>query len=177
MKFLFTILLSTAIFGANAQTHLPVGPLGWGYGFGAWQPFVPVPAFDNSPTKNKWQLRPFASLSAGYVFFNGGGMSYVSAPVGVALFRPLNPNWTAFGAATVSPVFFNANRMSTAPINDPNYHGYPYSGEYGLGLTTGVQGGLIYTNDAKTFSISGSVQIERSSYPVYPSYKTTPAKQ
>jgi hypothetical protein len=176
MKRLLTILLSTAILGANAQTHLPVNPLGWGYGLGAWQPFMSVPSFDNSLTKSKWQLRPFASMSAGYVFFNGG-ISYLSAPVGIAIYHPLNTNWTAFGAATVAPVIFNVNRLSTLPINDPNHYGYPFSGESGLGLTTGIQGGLIYTNDAKTFSISGSVQIERSSYPVYPSYKTAPTKQ
>ena len=128
-------------------------------------------------TKSKWLLRPFASLSAGYIFYNGGGTSYVAAPLGVALYHPLNPNWTAFGAVTASPVLFNVNRMSALPINDPGQFGYPYSGTYGLGLTTGVQGGLIYTNDAKTFSISGSVRVERSSYPVYPSYKSTSTKQ
>ena len=180
MKRLFTILLTTTILGANAQTFLPFAPIP---SFGNYVPisslgnYVPIPSFDNNMTKSKWLLRPFASLSAGYVFFNGGGISYVSAPVGVALYHPLNPNWTAFGAVTAAPVIFNANGLSTLPINGPNQFGYPYSGGYGLGLTTGVQGGLIYTNDAKTFSISGSVRVDRSSYPVYPSYRPSSTKQ
>ncbi|MBN9383338.1 MAG: hypothetical protein J0H74_21460 [Chitinophagaceae bacterium] len=150
MKLFLAILFSMTILGASAQTYLP----------------VPTPSFNNSDLKNKWQLRPFASLSAGYIFLNGG-ISYLSAPMGLALYRPLNTNWTAYGAATVTPTFFNINRLSALPINDPNYHGYPFSGVNGLGLTPGVQGGLIYTNDAKTFSISGSVRFEKSNYPVY----------
>lgn len=176
MKQLLTFLLAITVLGAHAQTHLPINSPGWGYGLGAWQPLTPIPFFDNSMTKNKWVLRPFASLSAGYIFLNGG-ISYLSAPVGVALFHPLNTNWTAFGAITAAPVIFNVNRLSALPINDPNQFGYPFSGTTGLGLTTGIQGGLIYTNDAKTFSISGSVQLERSSYPVYPSSRTTARKQ
>lgn len=164
MKLLLAILLSMTMLGTSAQTHLPVNT--WGYGFNPWQPMMPLPSFNNSNAKNKWQLKPFASLSAGYIFLNGG-ISYLSAPVGLALFRPLNTNWTAYGAATVTPTFFNVNRLSAFPMNGPNYHGYPFSNGYGLGLTPGIQGGLIYTNDAKTFSISGSVRFERTDYPVY----------
>ncbi|MBN8855280.1 MAG: hypothetical protein BGO55_24255 [Sphingobacteriales bacterium 50-39] len=151
MRLLFTITFSMIILGATAQTHLF------------------VPSFNVDAVKSKWQLRPFASLTAGYMFFNGGSsMSYMSAPVGLALFRPLSSNWTAYGAATITPTFFNINSLSTLPVGDPNYHGYPFQGGYGMGLTPGIQGGLIYTNDAKTFSISGHVRVERNSYPVYP---------
>ncbi|HVU56450.1 MAG TPA: hypothetical protein VHD83_15400 [Puia sp.] len=165
MKLLFTIFLSMTILGAAAQTHLPVGT--WGYGYSPWQPTVFLPSFDVDATKGKWQLKPFASLSAGYIFLNGG-ISYVSAPVGLALLRPLNSNWTAYGAATLTPTFFSINSFSTLPAGDPKYGGYPFQSGYGMGLTPGVQGGLIYTNDAKTFSISGHVRFERNSYPVYP---------
>jgi len=174
MKLLFAICLSMTFLGANAQTHSPVNT--WGYGLSPWQPAMTLPSFNSDP-KNKWQLKPFASLSAGYIFLNGG-ISYVSAPMGLALFHPLNTNWTAYGAATLTPTFFNVNRLSMLPINDPNYRGYPFSGGYGLGLTPGIQGGMIYTNDAKTFSISGSVRFEQSSYPIYyPSNRVISTKQ
>jgi len=175
MRLLSTIFFSMIILGATAQTHLPIGP--WGYGFSPWQPVImPLPSF-NVDAKSKWQLKPFANLTAGYMFFNGGSMSYVSAPVGLALFRPLNSNWTAYGAATVTPTFFNINSLSTLPVSDPNYRGYPFQGGYGMGINPGVQGGLIYTNDAKTFSISGHVRVERNSYPIYPTEQRLPAKQ
>jgi len=157
--------------GATAQTHLPVGP--WGYGFSPWQPATVLPSFNIDAVKGKWQLKPFASLTAGYMFFGGGSMSYVSAPVGLALFRPLSSNWTAYGAATVTPTFFNINSIYS-PVS--NYRGYPFQGGYGMGLSPGVQGGLIYTNDAKTFSISGHVRFERDSYPVYPTERRVPVK-
>jgi hypothetical protein len=174
MKSLFAILLSMTVLGASAQKHLPVNT--WRYGLNPWQPVMTFPSFNNGDTKNKWQLKPFASLSAGYIFLNSG-ISYLAAPLGLALFRPLNTNWTAYGAATVTPVFFNINRLSAFPMYNPNYRRYPFSGGYGLGLTPGVQGGMIYTNDAKTFSISGSVRFEKSNYPVYPANKVIPKKQ
>ena len=196
MKRMFTILLVMVGLSAAAQTRLPAGSYGsapslapagspilapavspafapaatWGYGFSPL--FSPLPNVVTFPTfdasrPNRWLLKPFASVSAGYLFYNGGGASYLSAPAGLALFRPLNPNWTLFGAATISPTVLSTNRW-TAPISDPNYHGYPWGSANGLGITTGIQGGLMYTNQDKTFSISGSVHVERSSYPVYP---------
>lgn len=152
MKPILIVLLTLTTFCAAAQTHLPVNT--WGYGLSPWQ----LPSYNNGV--KKWQLRPFTSVSAGYIFYNGG-ISYVSAPTGLALYRPLNNNWTAYGAATVSPTLFSINHLIT------NYHGAPYYSGYNLGLSTGIQGGLIYTNDAKTFSISGSVHIDRTTYPVY----------
>jgi len=187
MKRVFIFLLSMVGLSAMAQTPVPagspfVGPLGYGFS-PAYSPlFTPLPTIVTFPSydasrPHRWQVKPFASLSAGYLFYNGGGMSYLSAPVGVAAFRPLNPNWTLFGAATVSPVAIQGNRLWTGPINDPNYHGLPYSSGYGLGVSTGIQGGLMYTNQDKTFSISGSVHVERSSYPVYPAAPVRTGKQ
>lgn len=151
MKLLFTILVSMTVLGTTAQTHLPV---------------MTFPSFNADAVKGKWQLKPFASLTAGYMFINGG-ISYLSAPVGLALLRPLNTNWTAYGAATVTPALFNFNGPYPFPAGGPDYRGYPFQRGYGMSLTPAIQGGLIYTNDAKTFSISGHVRIERSNYPVY----------
>lgn len=121
-------------------------------------------------TGQKWQLRPFATLSAGYTFLtaNGynSGVSYFSVPLGAMLLHPLNKNLTAFGAVSATPVIFSANQF----INSGSYPAYPggvFSRPYNAGLNARVEGGLIYTNDDKTFSISGSIGVERGSYPVY----------
>jgi hypothetical protein len=37
--------------------------------------------------------------------------------------------------------------------------------------------GLMYVNDAKTFSISGSIGIERSTYPLLPYYPVNTTSQ
>jgi hypothetical protein len=64
------------------------------------------------------------------------------------------------------------SRLYTDPAANANF-----SRPYGLVLNAGVQAGLIYTNDAKTFSISGSVELERGSYPVYQPARTNTKNQ
>ena len=148
MRILMSTILLTAFLSTKAQ--LPLLAPG----------FSPIPALGNTtnPTQ-KWQLKPYASLQAGYAFFHGG-ISYLSVPAGIALFHPLNNNFSAFAGVSAAPVAFSMSRL----YNDPAAN---FSRPYGLGLNAGVQAGLIYTNDAKTFSISGSVGVERGSYPVY----------
>jgi hypothetical protein len=135
-----------------------------------WQPFVPYSLFTNSNPKHKVQVQPFASISAGYMFL-GGGVSYLSAPVGLVVYRPLNNNFTTFAAATVAPTVFHFNSLL---YNTPGYPGGSFTR---LGVNAGVTGGVIYTNDAKTFSISGSITVERGSYPVYVPPATNTRKQ
>ena len=161
MRILLAIIISATLVSAKAQSHLPI---------------LPYPLHDTGKLNYKWQLKPFASLSAGYIFLNGG-ISYLSAPVGLMAFRPLNKNVTAFAALSAAPTVFSINRLYTYPALTPSYPGSNFSNHYGLGLNARVEGGLIYTNDAKTFSISGSVGIGRDSYPVYPVNRTNIRKQ
>lgn len=176
MRILPAILLSAAFLctRAKAQSHLviPTGPYPGAYAY----PGIPPPATaDSSSLNSKWQLRPFGGLSLGYVFFHGGGSPYVSAPVGLALYRPLSRNFTAFTAVSVAPTVFSMNSLYTYP--GLRQTGNTFSGPYGLNVGSRVELGLMYTNDAKTFSISGSVGVERDSYPVYVPARTDNRKQ
>jgi hypothetical protein len=170
MRILLILFICFAFTVSNAQTHVAPAA-GWGYT--PWQPYVPYSVITAGNTDHTWQLRPFASASVGYIFL-GGGISYVSAPVGLILYRPLNNNFTAFGAATVAPTVFHFSSLYNTPYGNP---GYPANNLTGLGVNAAVQGGIIYTNDAKTFSISGSISVERGSYPVYTAPRTTARKQ
>jgi hypothetical protein len=143
MRIFLAILASVTLLSASAQTHLPVSP--WGLG--------------SSP----WQLRPSAGLSAGYIFFNGG-ISYLSAPLSLNLYHPLTTNITAYAGVSVTPTVFNFGSLYATPYQNPGF-----AGSYNLSINPAIQGGLIYTNDAHTFSISGGVRVQRGSYPVYPS--------
>jgi hypothetical protein len=167
MRILLTLFACFTFVASNAQTHLFPGTA-WGYT--PWQPYVPYSQFVNPGPNRGWQLQPFASVSVGYTFI-GGGVSYLSAPVGIALYRPLNNNFTAFGAATLAPTVFHFSSMYTA---SPAYPGNNFTA---LGVNAGVTGGVIYTNDAKTFSISGSISVQRGSYPVYIPPATNTRKQ
>lgn len=168
MRTLLAIVISITLLstGASAQSHLPVPTLG--YGFTPWQP-LPMPG---APlTGAKWQLRPTAGLSAGYIFFNHGGASYLTAPLSLTLYHPLTPNVTVFGGVVAAPTVFSVSSLyAPSPFNQP-FSGSDFT--RGMGINAGIQGGLMYTNDAHTFSISGSVILERGSYPAYSSPRQT----
>ena len=180
MRILLTMLASIAFLSPKAQTYLPVGRPDFLQGrlLPGYNQFV-----DNNPLGQKWHFSKYASLSAGTTFFTGGsayfpaGISFLSTPVGLQLSRQLNKNLYAFTGISAAPVFLSFSRINTAPIKNPSYPGYNFSKPYGLGLNSRVEMGLMYVNDAKTFSISGSVGIERSSYPVYPSDRVNVKKQ
>lgn len=163
MRTLMAILASMMMLGATAQNHLAIPA----YPYARTQPVWLMPSFYFSPgfvpfdpSARRWQVLPYASVSAGTIFFNGG-ISYLSAPAGITLVRPLNDNLAAFSNLSVAPTIFNMNSLYSAPGWQSPYPGTAY------GLSTQVSGGLIYTNDARTFSISGSMSVERGSYPVY----------
>jgi hypothetical protein len=157
MRSLLTLFATFTFFASTAQTHLFPGTT-WGYS--PWQPYVPYSQFINPGLNRGWQIQPFASASIGYTFI-GGGVSYLAAPVGIALFHPLNNNFTAFGAATLTPAVFHFSSLySASPA-------YPGNSLTGLSVNAGITGGVIYTNDAKTFSISGSISVQRGSSPAY----------
>jgi hypothetical protein len=138
--------------------------------FTRWQPFPGyIPPGDSNHLNQKWYLSDFSGLSAGFGFFNGGNVTLLSAPVGLQLNHPLNNNLIAFAAISAAPAFFSFNRSFMDPVFNKSYPGGSPSNAYGFDINTAVQMGLMYINDAKTFSISGSIGIERNSYPVYPS--------
>ena len=158
MRLLLALLVSLTLTTANAQTHLPVAPT---LGYAPWSPYNPFfQPFVINTSKPGWQLTPFANISAGYIFYNGG-TSYVAAPMGLILSHPLNKNLTGFGGITATPAAFSSMFYPTAAAAQ----GFPANGfsRPNLGISTGVTGGLMYTNDAKTFSISGRVSIDRTS--------------
>jgi hypothetical protein len=173
MRIIFAIVASISFLSPKAQTYLPVSQLNYTPGL-----FSPNnhQIVDSSHSGRKWHFSKFASLTAGYVFF-AGGTSFLSAPVGLQLSRPLNKNLYAFAGISAAPVFFSYNRLLTDPAFNPSYPGGNHSNAYGFGLYPSVEAGLMYINDAKTFSISGSIGVERGSYPVYPSNGVNPKKQ
>ena len=164
MRILLVILASATVLCAQAQTHLPI--FGGGFGFTPLQAVPLADGFDNYVKTNKWQLKPSTGLSAGYIFYNGG-ISYVSAPLALTLYHPLTNNITAFGGVYAAPTVFSVRSLYATPPMNGKFSGNPFSQSYGLGINAGIQGGLMYTNDAHTFSISGSVMIQQGSVPVY----------
>jgi hypothetical protein len=159
------MLVSMAFHSTKAQTYLPVSSMN----FMQWQPFSAYhPYSDSNHLNQSWYVTKYLGISAGFGFFNGTGGSFISAPVGLQLNHTLSNNLIAFAGVSVAPTFFNFSSSFTNPSypgNMPN--------AYGFGLNSQVNLGLMYINDAKTFSISGSVGVDRYSYPVFPTQRTS----
>jgi hypothetical protein len=163
MRILLTILALTFFLGSRAQKYAPLDPV-MGYspaltiGPGTFGPDL---GQGMSPIRS-WQIRPYTGFSTGYIFSGRGGASYVSAQTGLMLIKPINNNFSAFAGISAGPTAYRVGSLPFSPL--PNAAGNNFNG---LNLNAGVSGGLIYTNDARTFSISGSVSVERYSYPLY----------
>jgi hypothetical protein len=123
----------------------------------------------NSISKQKWFLTTNRSLYTGISFFNGGNATIIAAPMSLQLNRRLNDNLYAFANVSATPAFISLNpsliNMGFNKTNQQNIFG-PNS----FGVYPSASLGLMYINDAKTFSIFGSISAERSSYPILPVY-------
>ncbi len=158
MRIILSLLALTFFLDSRAQRYLPTDPI---MGVGPALSFTPYAlGMGTTPIKN-WQVRSYTNFSAGYIFSGRGGASYVSAQTGLVLIKPLNNNFSAFASASVGPTYMIGS-LPYSPL--PNH---AFNNFNGLNLNAGISGGLIYTNDARTFSISGSVSVERYSYPLY----------
>jgi hypothetical protein len=116
----------------------------------------------------KWFLSKYSGISTGYSFFKGGSAGFVAAPLGLQLNRRLNNNLYAFAGVSAAPVYINFN----SPYRTTDFNkAYPVNSLFkssSLGMHARAELGLMYVNDAKTFSFSGSIGVQRSSYPVFP---------
>jgi len=164
MRTIILIALMSVAIASKAQTFIPGSFIDNSYRGGFANNFH----IADSSAKNKWSLSKYIAVSDSYTFFKGGNASIISAPVVLQLNRRLNNNLYAFAGASVAPAYINFNRTFMAngynKVNQFNNFSQP-----GIaGLYTRAALGLQYVNDEKTFSISGSIGVERSSFPVLP---------
>jgi hypothetical protein len=164
MRIILTILTLSAFLSTKAQSHLPVSSMNFSQSL-----FFPGYQFigDSNQLNQKWYFSKYAAISTGAVFYNGGGGTFLSAPIGLQLNHPINNNLIAFAGISAAPTFFNYNSLYTDPAFNKSYPGNYMSNPYGFGMNSRVDIGLMYINDARTFSISGSIGVDRGTYPVY----------
>ena len=125
----------------------------------------------DSTANKKWFLTKTAGMSTSFLFYNGGHATIVSAPFGVQLNRRLNNNWYAFAGVNAAPAYIS---LSSSYLSAGNAKFQQNSNSFSsnkFGLFTRAELGLMYVNDQKTFSISGSIGMERSAYPMLPFYR------
>lgn len=123
------------------------------------------PIADSAAHFKKWQVSRFMGMSADMAFFNGGNATVLSVPVGIQFSRRLTNNWYAFAGVTAAPTYINFNHSFLHTNNSKVFQGNGIFNSGRFDLNTRAEAGLMYINNQKTFSISGSIGIERSSYP------------
>ena len=129
---------------------------------------------DNLSAK-KWSFSKYTALSTSYTFFKGGNATIIAAPIGLQLNRRLNNNWFAFANVSVAPAYINFNQSFLTTGINKNYQKNGFQSN-SLNIYSSASLGLQYINEAKTFSISGSISLEKSSYPVLPYYPANTTK-
>ncbi len=123
----------------------------------------------DSLSSKKWSFSRYTGLYTSYIFFKGGNATIIAAPIGLQLNRRLNNNWYAFANVTVAPAYVNFNQSFLSSGINKNFQKNSFQSS-GLNIYSSASLGLQYINDAKTFSISGSISVEKSSYPMLPYY-------
>lgn len=161
MRIFIVLIIALAATSLKAQAYLPDGALNYTQ--------HPVFGFNHSKdSASKWSLGTYAGLSTGFIFYKGGHASYFSAPLSLQLTRELNKNVYAFASVTAAPAYVNFNNaFLNTNISKFNQSNSLYKTN-SFGAYTSANIGLMYVNDAKTFSISGSIGIEKSNYPLFP---------
>lgn len=130
-----------------------------------------------SSQKSKWSLNMYSGVSTSFVFYKGGHASVFSAPITLQLNRKLNENLYAFASVSAAPAYINfSNTFLNTDISKFNQQNNFYKpGSFGVSARADI--GLMYVNDAKTFSISGSIGIERDSYPAFQNNQFNTSRQ
>ena len=162
MRITFSIIILFFVSALKAQTSRPL--IFMDYAQRAF--YAGSNNFNDSIRNSKWLISKNGGISTGFVFYKGGHATIFSAPLGLQLNRRLNNNLYAFAGVSVAPAYVNFNRaFLSADIDKTNPNNrFIKTGNFGMYESAYI--GLMYTNDAKTFSISGSVGIEENSYPV-----------
>ena len=168
-KILFAFIMFTAT--VNAQSFLPGNFTGYPQRANFANNLHSLDSFSGK----KWSFSRYTALSTSYTFFKGGNATIIAAPIGLQLNRRLDNNWYAFANVTVAPAYVNLNQSFLTSGINKNYQRNGFQSN-GLNIYSSASLGLQYINDAKTFSISGSISVEKSSFPMLPYYQPVSTK-
>ena len=164
MRIFFIFFLVISFSAVTAQSYLPEGFMNKTYGYSIPHNFL---ATDSTGVK-KWNVNTYSGISTSFSFFKVGSATILAAPVGIQVTRRLNNNWYGFADLSVAPAYINFNHsfLNSSMSKLGQYNSLFNSNR--LDIYSRAAMGVMYINDQKTFSISGSIGIEKSSYPLVP---------
>jgi hypothetical protein len=133
-----------------------------------------IRSIESSTSDKKWFVTSYTGISSGFNFFNGANATVLAVPIGLQLNRRLNNNLYAFTGVSLAPAYTNFNRSFLSS----DFNKYPNNGLFrpnSFDMYARAEMGLMYVNDARTFSFSGSIGVERTTYQMLPYPQRAPA--
>lgn len=122
--------------------------------------------FGDSTVPKKWFVSTYTGISSSISFFKGGHSTVLAVPLVLQLNRRLSNNWYAYVAVSAAPAMVNFSGNYQPAVTGKAWSNSNFLRSNSLGIYSRAEMGLMYVNDAKTFSISGSIGVENSSYPM-----------
>ena len=119
---------------------------------------------NNLLSNKKWTVNKFIGINNSFTFFRGGNASIISVPIGLQLTRQLSNNWYAFAGIAATPGYVNFNTSFLSPSSSKFLQSNNGLLSNSFNVNPSATLGLMYMNEQKTFSISGSINIERNNY-------------
>ncbi len=163
MRLLFVFVLMMFVATLNAQLYSPYDS----FNYIQRHVFANSLRLNDSIPNKKWFVSKYVGVSTSFSFYRGGSAAIVSAPLTLQLNRTLNNNLYAFANVSIAPSFVSFNNNNFLNTNIKGMPNNSFNAN-GFGMYSSASVGLMYVNDARTFSISGSISVERSSYPGMP---------
>ena len=173
MRLLFLLLVLMLTASVKAQTALPGGYIS----HLQQQSMAGNNRFTDSLPEKKWFISKSIGITTSFSFFNGGSASVLAVPLRLQLNRKLNKNLYAFAGVMVAPAYVNFNRSFLTSNTNKFSQQNGLFGSNRPNIYSRAEIGLMYVNDQKTFSISGSISVEKSNYPMVPFYPASAAGQ
>ena len=152
---------SLLVLQVQSQGYLPGSYIGNGYSPGMERNF----SAKDSVSPGKWSLNKYSGISTSFTAWKGGHASIIAVPMGIQLNRRINNNFYAFAGVSVAPAYINFHQSflnaDNKSLQGNSFMYRPNS----FGMYSRAELGLMYTNDERTFQISGSFGIERRQFP------------
>ncbi|WP_349314254.1 hypothetical protein [Chitinophaga sp. MM2321] len=124
----------------------------------------PQQVSDTNNIYKKWFVTKYAGVSSGFVAFKGGGSSFLSVPLALQVNRQLTNNLYAFGGVSMTPYIFHYNSIPYQPAINKN-NSLMQTNNFTAYSDAKI--GVMYINNERTFSISGSIGVSRGGYNGY----------
>ncbi|WP_207492289.1 hypothetical protein [Aridibaculum aurantiacum] len=116
---------------------------------------------NDSTVQKKWFVSSYSAVTASFIGFRGGSASIVSAPLGMQINRVLDKNFSAFAGVAIVPSMITFNHGFSSDATKGFSNSFMSMNPTRLAVNPAAYAGLSFTNDERTFQISGGISVQQ----------------